>query len=193
MDDGYESAYVLVEDMDEVDMIADYIEAYGYSVSTSSSFLETMQGTTETLTIALGAIGAVSLFVAAIGITNTMNMAIHERKKEIGVMKVIGATIKDIKRLFLTESAIIGFLGGIIGLGISYGASVVLSSGTFSSVATGQGVRNPMATLTSFNVSLPTWLLVVGLVFTTLIGIISGYIPARNATKASALEAIKTE
>ncbi len=192
-DDGYNSAYVLVADMDDVDSIATYIEAYDYSVSTSSDFLETMQGTTETLTIALGAIGAVSLFVAAIGITNTMNMAIHERKKEIGVMKVIGATIKDIKRLFLTEAAIMGFLGGVFGIGISFVASYVLSSGVFSSVATGQGVKNPMATLTTFNVVLPEWLLVVGLVFTTLIGIISGYIPARNAMRSSALEAIKTE
>lgn len=192
-DEGYNSAYVLVENMDDVDAISDYIETYDYSISTSSDFLETLQGTTETLTIALGAIGAVSLIVAAIGITNTMNMAIHERKKEIGVMKVIGATLKDIKRLFLTESAIMGFLGGVLGIGISFGASYVLSSGIFSSVATGQGVRNPMSTLTSFNVVLPDWLLIVGLVFTTLIGIISGYIPARNAMRSSALEAIKTE
>ena len=192
-DDGYSSAYVLVEDVENVDAIATYIEAYDYSTSTSSDFLETIQGTTETLTIALGAIGAVSLFVAAIGITNTMNMAIHERKKEIGVMKVIGATIKDIKRLFLTESAVIGFLGGAVGVGVSLAASKILSSGAFSSVATGQSMRNPLSTFTSFNVVMPTWLIAVGLVFTTLIGIISGYIPARNAMKASALEAIKTE
>lgn len=193
-DDGYSEAYVLVENMDDVDMISDYIEAYDYSISTSSDFLETMQGTTETLTIALGAIGAVSLLVAAIGITNTMNMAIHERKKEIGVMKVIGATITDIKRLFLTESAIIGFIGGVVGIGISFGASYILSTDIFSSVASGQGVsRNPMDTLTSFNVVLPQWLLGVGLIFTTLLGVISGYIPARNAMRASALEAIKTE
>lgn len=192
-DDGYGSAYVIVEDVENVDAVVAYIEAYDYSTSTSSDFLETIQGTTETLTIALGAIGAVSLFVAAIGITNTMNMAIHERKKEIGVMKVIGATIKDIKRLFLTESAIIGFLGGVVGVGFSLAASEVLSSGAFSNVATGQNVRNPLSTFTSFNVVMPTWLIVVGLVFTTLIGVISGYIPARNAMKASALEAIKTE
>lgn len=98
-DDGYNQAYVKVSDMDDVDGIEALIERYGYSTSTSSGFLETMQGTTETLTIALGAIGAVSLLVAAIGITNTMIMAIHERKKEIGVMKVIGATIRDIKYL----------------------------------------------------------------------------------------------
>lgn len=192
-DEGYNSAYVLVEDMDAVDSIGTYIESYDYAISTSSDFLETLQGTTETLTIALGAIGAVSLFVAAIGITNTMNMAIHERKKEIGVMKVIGATITDIKRLFLTESAVMGFLGGVFGIGISFGASYILSSGFFTSVATGQSVRNPLSTLTSFNVVLPEWLLVVGLVFTTMIGVISGYIPARSAMRSSALEAIKTE
>jgi len=192
-DDGYESAYVIVADVADVDAIAAYIEGYDYSTSTSSDFLETIQGTTETLTIALGAIGAVSLFVAAIGITNTMNMAIHERKKEIGVMKVIGATIKDIKRLFLTESAVIGFLGGVVGVGVSLLASELLSSGAFSNVATGQSVRSPLSTFTSFNVVMPNWLIGAGLLFTTVIGVVSGYIPARNAMKASALEAIKTE
>lgn len=191
-DSGYNSAYVMVTDMDDVDAVEALIENYGYSTSTSSSFLETMQGTTETLTIALGAIGAVSLLVAAIGITNTMIMAINERKKEIGVMKVIGATIKDIKYLFLTEAAMIGFLGGIFGVGVSYLASIILSSGTFSSVATGNA-RNPMATLTSFNIVMPTWLIVVGMVFTTLVGIISGYLPAKQAMRSSALEAIRTE
>lgn len=192
-DEGYNSAYVKVADMDDVDGVQAIIENYGYSTGSSSSFLETMQGTTETLTIALGAIGAVSLLVAAIGITNTMIMAIHERKKEIGVMKVIGATIKDIKYLFLTEAAMIGFLGGIFGVGVSFAASKILSSSAFSGAATGQGMRNPMSTLTSFNVVLPTWLIVVGLVFTTLVGIFSGYLPAKQAMRSSALEAIRTE
>ena len=192
-DEGYDKAYVLVADMDDVDSIAEYIEEYGYSTSTSSSFLETMQSTVQTITIALGAIGAVSLLVAAIGITNTMIMAIHERKKEIGVMKVIGATIKDIKRLFLLEAAVIGLLGGIFGVGISYLASIVLSSSLFSSVATGNGMRNPMSSMTTMNIMMPSWLIIAGLVFTTLVGIVSGYIPAKQAMKSSALEAIRTE
>lgn len=191
-DSGYESAYVKVADMDDVSIVEDVIETYGYSTSTSGSFLETMQGTTETLTIALGAIGAVSLLVAAIGITNTMIMAIHERKKEIGVMKVIGATIQDIKYLFLTEAAMIGFLGGVLGVGVSYLASKILSTGGFSNVATGNA-RNPMASITSLNIVMPTWLILVGLVFTTLVGILSGYLPAKQAMRSSALEAIKTE
>jgi hypothetical protein len=64
----------------------------------------------------LGGIGAISLLVAALGITNTMIMSIYERTKEIGIMKVIGANLRDIKKLFLLEAGMIGFIGGVIGL-----------------------------------------------------------------------------
>ncbi len=87
----------------------------------------------------------------------------------------------------------IGFLGGIFGISFSALASKILSSGTFSSVATGNGMRNPMSTFTSFNIVLPTWLIITGMVFTTMVGIISGYIPAKQAMRSSALEAIRTE
>ncbi len=75
-----------------------------------------MNKVTGIIQAVLGGIGAISLLVAAIGITNTMVMSIYERTKEIGVMKVIGASLRDIKRLFLFESALIGLLGGILGI-----------------------------------------------------------------------------
>ena len=84
------------------------------------------------LRLVLGAIGAISMVVAAISITNTMVMAIYERTKEIGIMKVIGASLKDIKGLFLTEAAFIGFSGGIIGIIVSYGASFLVGSSLHS-------------------------------------------------------------
>ena len=142
--------------------------------------LEAMKETTRMLRLVLGAIGAISMVVAAISITNTMVMAIYERTKEIGIMKVIGASLKDIKGLFLTEAAFIGFSGGIIGIIVSYGASFLVNF-----VAQRQG-----STMQS---AIPIWLALGGIAFSTAVGVIAGYLPAKRAMKLSALMAIKTE
>lgn len=183
----YSSIMVKVNDLDLVTEIQDIIEGQGYSVFSLMSILDTINSTLAVLQIALGAIGGISLFVAAIGITNTMVMAITERKKEIGIMKVIGATFKDIKRLFLIESALIGLIGGIIGIVLCIGLSKLISSPMFSRVMSGGGSG------TSFAFSIPEWLIISGLVFTTLIGILSGYLPAVKAMRSSALEAIRND
>ena len=75
----------------------------------------------------LGGIGAVSLFVAAIGIANTMMMSIYERTKEIGVMKVLGCDMGNIRSMFLIESGFIGFMGGVLGALLSYGVSIIVN------------------------------------------------------------------
>lgn len=192
--EGYDNAYLKIEDTSYVDQITDTLEYYGYETTTSADMVETVESTTQMLQIALGAIGGIALLVAAIGITNTMIMAITERKKEIGVMKVIGATIKDIKRLFLLEAAMIGFIGGIVGVGLSYLITLVVTSSAFGSAATGGGMRNTgMNSIMSLNFSLPLSVIIMGVVFTTLVGILSGYIPARKAMACSALEAIHAE
>ena len=128
----------------------------------------------------LGAIGAISLFVAAIGIANTMVMSIYERTREIGVMKVIGATIPDIRRLFLTEAAFIGLLGGMVGVILSYASSKIINM-----VSMNMG-RETISLI-------PIWLGLLGIVFATFVGVAAGFFPAVRATKLSALAAIKTE
>ena len=76
----------------------------------------------------LGGIGAISLLVAALGITNTMIMSIYERTKEIGIMKVIGANLEDIRKMFLLEAGMIGFIGGVAGIIISYILSLLMNT-----------------------------------------------------------------
>lgn len=136
----------------------------------------------QILQLVLAGIGSVSLIVAAIGITNTMIMSIYERTKEIGVMKVIGCYLKDIRTMFLFEAGFIGFFGGVVGIIISYGASFAL---------------NKVALLMSNNENMvlsviPFWLALAAIVFSTMVGVVSGYFPARRAMKLSALDAIKT-
>ncbi len=156
------------------------IKDMGFRATSLTDELEAMKETTRMLRLVLGAIGAISMVVAAISITNTMVMAIYERTKEIGIMKVIGASLKDIKGLFLTEAAFIGFSGGIIGIIVSYGASFLVNF-----VAQRQG-----STMQS---AIPIWLALGGVAFSTAVGVIAGYLPAKRAMKLSALMAIKTE
>ncbi len=176
----YEKALVRVENIEKVQEVQTYIKSLGYNASSLSDVLESMKETTKMLRTMLGAIGAISLVVAAIGITNTMVMSIYERTREIGVMKVIGASLKDIKRLFLTEAAIIGFVGGVFGMIVSFVASKVV---------------NYFAAQQSSNMlsSIPLWLYLASLIFATFVGIASGYLPAKRAMNLSALTAIKTE
>ncbi len=176
----YEEAMVKASDMNKVKDIQEKIKEMGFSAYSLTEELDRMKETTKMLRMMLGAIGAISLVVAAIGITNTMVMAIYERTREIGVMKVIGASLKDIKRLFLTEAAFIGFFGGAFGVLISMGVSKVINVFT--------------AEMESGMLSyIPIWLYLSALLFATIIGVVAGYFPANRAMRLSALSAIKTE
>lgn len=176
----YDQVRVKVDDMDNVQEVQQQITDMGFRASSLTDQLEAMKETTKMLRIVLGAIGAISMVVAAISITNTMVMAIYERTREIGIMKVIGASLRDIKLLFLTEAAFIGLAGGLVGAVVSFGVSQIVNL-----VAAQQGSE-----MTS---SIPLWLYLGAIAFATGIGILSGYLPAQRAMRLSALTAIKTE
>lgn len=187
LDQGYWQ--VKVRDMKDVERVQEEIKNMGYGTYSLLDILKSMQETSATMQAVLGGIGAISLFVAAIGITNTMVMSIYERTREIGVMKVLGCMLSDIRNLFLFEAALIGFIGGLLGIGFSYGASVLLNryAGGLFGGGYYYGGSDSIVSL------IPPWLALAALVFATLVGIISGFMPARRAMKLSALEAIRTE
>lgn len=185
---GYQSAMVKVKKMKDVEKIQKTIKEMGFEAYSLTDYLRQMQKASATMQAVLGGIGAISLLVAALGITNTMIMSIYERTREIGIMKVIGASLRDIKRLFLFESGIIGFMGGILGLGFSFLASYILN--TFA----GKLISYLAPVSGSSKISIiPVWLAVSVIGFSTLVGLISGYYPARRAMKLSPIEAIRTE
>lgn len=130
-----------------------------------------------------GGIGFVSLLVAAIGIANTMMMSVYERTHEIGVMKVLGASLGDIRRMFLFESASLGFFGGLLGLLISLAGSSVINS-----VA---GAQMGDLGMTQISV-IPVWLMLGAVGFATLVGTLAGMAPAYRASRLSPLAAIRT-
>lgn len=184
--EGYDMIYLKVNNTEKIAGIIQKLEAKGYSAYSMSSVLDSVNNSLGVIQIALGAIGAISLLVAAIGITNTMVMAISERKKEIGVLKVIGATIRDIKYMFLLEAGIIGMLGGFIGIIACAGIVSIINSPQFSAIISGGGPS-------VFQMSLPPWLMISSVFFTGLVGVVSGYLPARKAMSSSALAALRNE
>jgi ABC-type antimicrobial peptide transport system permease subunit len=179
--DSYQQAKVKVKNINDVQAIQKKINELGYGASSLADMRESMQKTSATMQAVLGGIGAISLLVAALGITNTMIMSIYERTREIGVMKVLGCLLGDIRNLFLFEAGVIGLAGGLAGLVFSYGASAILNK--FAGGFYGGGTISVI----------PVWLALLSLGFATLVGLISGFMPARRAMKLSALEAIKTE
>lgn len=184
---SYDTIWVSVDNTKHVKEVQDKIKEMGYGAYSLADSLESVESVSNMLQLILGGIGAVSLLVSAIGIANTMIMSIYERTKEIGVMKVLGCLVPDIKKLFLFEASIIGFLGGIFGIGMSYGISFILNK-----YAPQIGSALGMYTGSDISV-IPIWLAIIAVIFAMLIGIISGLYPAKRATKIKPLEAIRSE
>lgn len=183
----YESVWVSVDDTKYVKQVQDQIKAMGYGTYSMADDLNNVQKTSNTIQLVLGGIGAVSLLVSAIGIANTMIMSIYERTKEIGVMKVLGCVVTDIRKLFLFEASIIGFLGGGFGLAFSYGISYVLNKYA-------PQIGESLGIYSGYDISvIPVWLAVAALIFSVVIGVISGLYPAIKATRIKAIEAMRTE
>ncbi len=184
----FDSIKVKVADMNKVEDVQNAIKDLGYEAYSLTQELKSMKQGSLVMQAVLGSIGAISLLVAAIGITNTMIMSIYERTKEIGIMKVIGASIKDIKKLFLLEAGLIGFLGGLVGLSFSYIVSFLLNTIASGFIAGmlpgGEGSKISI---------IPPVLALGAMAFSILIGLIAGYFPAKRAMNLSALEAIRTE
>ena len=145
-----------------------------FGVITPAFINNTVGNITSMLTLFLGAIAAISLIVGGVGIMNTMFMAVVERTKEIGILKAIGANQMEILSIFLVESGVIGMLGGAIGIA---SALVLLEIAKQFSV--------PVFT---------SWYVVVGaFLFSFMVGVISGFVPSRNAARISPLEALRYE
>jgi ABC-type antimicrobial peptide transport system permease subunit len=178
----YSELDVNVDDMDYVMEVQNYINELGYNAYSNAEWLESDQKTMGYIQAVLGGIGAVSLFVAAIGIANTMMMSIYERTKEIGVMKVLGCDLKDIRNLFLMEAGFIGLIGGVIGLILSFTISVIINHIAASASDYMTGISY-----------IPLWLVVISLGFAILVGMMAGFFPARRAMRLSPLAAIRNE
>ena len=180
----YNQAIVQVDDMSNVSAVQKAITDMGYQANSNMEWLEQSQKQAKMVQALLGGIGAVSLFVAAIGIANTMMMSIYERTKEIGILKVLGCDMNNIRNMFLLESGFIGFLGGVTGITFSYGVSLLINklvAGRFMSDMPGDLSR------------IPLWLSMTAIGFAVFVGMAAGFFPALRAMKLSPLAAIRND
>lgn len=182
---GVRSITVQVEDTNQIDAVKSRLEAVldkkflnadnAYNIFNSQEMLDTLNSTTQMLSLALGGIAGISLLVGGIGIMNIMLVSVSERTREIGVRKAIGAKQRDILTQFLVESIALSGFGGLVGIGLGYGASALI--GQYSELST--SVSTPVVAF-SFGFSL-------------FIGIIFGMIPAYKASKLRPIHALRTD
>ncbi|MCL4868130.1 MAG: ABC transporter permease [Anaerolineae bacterium] len=189
--DGYATLIVRVGDVKDVLDVANQITEMGYQAYTPQSFVQGITGFYTVLQVVFGGVGAIALLVAAIGIANTMAMAILERTREIGLMKAVGATNRHVLSVFLGEAAGIGFIGGVGGVTIGWALGQVVNVLALAYFA-GQSVETgaPPPTVAVYT---PTWLPIFSLIFATLIGLISGLYPALSAATLEPVKALKYE
>lgn len=181
----YNTIEVNVDEVEHVKEVQELLSGYGYQISSNIEWLEQTEKQAGMIQAVLGGIGAVSLFVAAIGIANTMMMSIYERTKEIGILKVLGCDLGAIRNMFLLESAFIGFLGGAVGIVLSYAASFALNHFLKleeTGIAGGSDISR-----------IPVWLSLAAVGFSIMIGMTAGFFPALRAMRMSPLAAIRND
>lgn len=181
----YNQAYVYVDDMENVTAVQKAITDMGFQANSQMEWIEQSQQTYNMIQLVLGGIGAISLFVAAIGIANTMMMSIYERTKEIGVIKVLGCDLRTIRNMFLLESGFIGFIGGAIGVAISYGIGFIMNH----FLGIGQIMTGQAGDISR----IPLWLAAAAVVFAIFVGMAAGFFPSLRAMHLSPLAAIRNE
>jgi ABC-type antimicrobial peptide transport system, permease component len=192
--DGYDSASVKVASVEAVPDAEKAIQDMGFSTYSMESVRKPLEEQMRTIQMILGGLGAISLLVAALGITNTMIMSIYERTREIGIMKVLGCVVRNIRTMFLVEAGAIGFMGGAIGIAQSYAISFLINTLYAAQNAGGGDAIGAAAGGGAAQISIiPVWLALGALVFSTMVGLVSGFHPANRAVKISALTAIKQE
>lgn len=180
---GYSGVVLQAVDLRTTAMVEEALTELGFPVYTERRQLEEWSAFFTGLQIFLGIIGAISLVVAAFGISNTMLMSVTERTREIGLMKAIGASNRDVVTIFLAESGAIGVLGGVGGVVVG-----LLLSGL---LRLGGPVR--LVGLPSASTYTPLWLPFFTMGFAGIVGLIAGAVPASRAARLVPIVALKVE
>ncbi|MCZ7391790.1 MAG: ABC transporter permease [Candidatus Methanoperedens sp.] len=154
-----------------------------FTVTAFATIQQQITSIVQAISLFLAAIAAVSLLVGAVGIANTMFMSVMERTRQIGLLKALGATDNEVMKLFLIESGLFGFVGGVLGIIFGVLISVIISVIGLRALGPG-GTMNAVVT---------PGLLIFALAFSVFVGIISGVVPARTAAKMNPVDALRFE
>lgn len=190
----YDAITVKVNNLDDIDAVEEKItqklmivrhvneDTQDFTVLSMKTIQEQVSAILQGFTLFLGVIAAVSLLVGAVGISNTMFTSVLEKKKEIGIMKALGAKNKDVLAIFLLNSGLVGLVGGIIGVLIGVGISLLIPKIGVSFTG-----GDPLTTYVSAN------LIIFTLLFSIAIGMVAGAVPAYRASKLQPVDALRSE
>ncbi len=181
---GYSTLVVKVDNPNNADAVAAQIRQLGVGAATAKSYVEQQLQVFNIISYILAGIGSIALAVAAIGVVNTMVMAVLERTREIGIMRALGAKRSTVSRLFTIEASLLGFVGGTIGVAIGYGLTLMANFFINHQLAANAVASRDI-------ISLPFWLVITVIVATTIIGMLSGLYPAHRAASLDPVEALR--
>jgi len=181
---GYSAVTIKVASVKYIDPIKEQMEAKGLKTFALIDQLKEIKTAFLFMDMFLAAVAMIGITVASLGIINTMVMSILERYREIGIMKAIGASDKDVKKIFFFESGMIGFLGGIFGLALGWFVSTVINQVANHFLAK-QGV--PYVNYFSF----PLWLCLRAVAFSILVSLAAGLYPAVRAARVDPVVALR--
>jgi putative ABC transport system permease protein len=185
----YDELTVRAKKVTDVEQLTKDIGALGFQAFSPGAEMGATQGIFRIIQLVLGAIGGIALLVASIGIANTMTMATYERTREIGIMKAVGASGGQIRRLFLVEAAVIGLLGGLGGLLLAMAAAGL---GNLLVAGLGTGSENPFAGGGGL-FYIPAALAAFAVTFSAIVGLVAGTLPAVRAANLDPLAALRHE
>jgi putative ABC transport system permease protein len=182
----YSSVSVRVKNPSQIQTVEDAVKKMGFNTFSILDASKSIQQFFKVLDVFLGIFGSLALAVAFIGIVNTLVMAILERRREIGIMKAIGASDGDVKRLFFAEAGAMGILGGIVGVALGWAIGQVINLGT-----------NIYLKSQSFPPehfwSVPLWLVAFAIVFSFFVSLAAGLYPAGRAARLDPVQALRYE
>ncbi|MCP4539124.1 MAG: ABC transporter permease [Chloroflexi bacterium] len=185
--EGYDVLVIKAVSLNDAAQIISQLQGRGFEVESLETLLDMVNKAMVILQTMLSSVGGLALLVASIGIANTMVMSVYERTREIGILKAVGASPRDIRLLFMAEASLIGLLGGVTGTIFGWLLGLGLNEGILAYLAW----KEIPVTGAFFVVS--GWLVALALAFATLIGLLAGLYPAARAAKLDPLEALRSE
>ncbi len=184
--ENFSSAKVKATSKDNVDKIKVLIEHMGFKVSTVKDTVDQVNQFFSVFRIVLTGFGFIAVVVSCIGMFNTLTISLIEKTREIGIMKSLGTTRKDVRRIFISEALLIGIVGGVTGIVSSYLLGESLNASVYALAKTSG--NNPVQLFV-----FPPELVIVALVLSILISFLTGAYPSRRASRISALNALRYE
>jgi putative ABC transport system permease protein len=182
----YSSVSVRVKNPAQIRNVEDAVKKMGFNTFSILDATRSLQQFFAVLDVFLGIFGSLALAVASIGIVNTLVMAILERRREIGIMKAIGASDGDVKKLFFAEAGAMGILGGVVGVALGWAIGQVINLGT--------NIYLKRQSLPPEHFwSVPWWLVGFAIVFAFAVSLISGLYPAGRAARLDPVQALRYE